>query len=239
MSSSYFYYTEDRKANKIPAKFFPSCSWCIDPSTDGNDLLHVGYRRYEDAYNDEFYYFITRMIPRLGQNTKKKFMEFKTKLLLSDIFTVSDEAFALTILYNEQHVWEMQYKRKKNKNHANDSCGSPTMSTAKTRAPKGKKRFCDYKSGDRKGWSEEGMFFFNMLCRDIKKRREESMELERQMRERFLQESLKQEGQGVSGVRGATSEFVRNRELVPNHWDMVKDNDEIKVLYEPMKFEPV
>ena len=32
--------------------------------------------------------------------------------MLSDIFTIADEAFALVLIYNEHHVWVNQQRRK-------------------------------------------------------------------------------------------------------------------------------
>ena len=42
-----------------------------------------------------------------------KFEKKKTEDLLSDIFTVSDEAFAIIIIINELHAWK-EYLKEKN-----------------------------------------------------------------------------------------------------------------------------
>ena len=64
---------------------------------------------------------------------------------MSDIFTVSDEAFALLILLNEYHCWDENNKEEK--------------------------RFVSAKSGNQQGWTTAGINAYNTLCKNIKARR--------------------------------------------------------------------
>ena len=59
----------------------------------------------EDGALGEFEYFCDRILSRLRPRDTK-YKERKTKERLSAIFTPSDEAFALMILYNEIDRWE-------------------------------------------------------------------------------------------------------------------------------------
>lgn len=89
----------------------------------------------------------------------------KAKAKVSDIFTPSDEAFGLLVLYNGLNVWNKQYIMMKEENKRG----------AKLRIDK---RFCGHKLG--KGWSREGLLTYNLLKNNIEERRKKmgSMEIE-------------------------------------------------------------
>ena len=67
--------------------------------------MHPHYRCFEDEGLKEFEYFCDRILSRLRPRDTK-YRERKTKEPLSAIFTPSDEAFAMMIIYNEKNRWE-------------------------------------------------------------------------------------------------------------------------------------
>eukprot|EP00536_Pseudo-nitzschia_multiseries_P017799 jgi/Psemu1/52583/gm1.52583_g len=69
-------------------------------NTDSMEILAKEYREYGNAANEEFYYFVTRILSAINPG-KTNFRLRKTKDLISTIFTVTDEAFALMIIDND------------------------------------------------------------------------------------------------------------------------------------------
>ena len=67
--------------------------------------LHPNYHSFEEDGSEEFEYFCDRILSRLRPRDTK-YKERTTKEPLSAIFTPSDEAFALMIIYNEIDRWE-------------------------------------------------------------------------------------------------------------------------------------
>ena len=173
--------------NRVPRTF---------PGTMGlrcgeEELLHPQYRRYDSAESEEFLYFLTRVLSAVNAKAKSEFENKKSILLISDIYTTSDEAFALLVLYNEAHVWKQQYDFE-----ARRSNDTTTNGNTKRKAPRYAKRFCDARSGNKQGWSEEGQNVFNALCREVDRRRAEpaSKDLEEKIRAKFVLESNKRHG---------------------------------------------
>lgn len=118
------------------------------------------------------------------------------------MFTVTDEAFGLMILYNEYHVWSMQQKAKD---------GKVDELTAK----KTKKRFVDAKSGKRDGWDDGGRNLFNKLCREIdalRKAPTTGKVFEDLMRDRFRAESSENNDNkgSVSGIRTQQDDVIED-----------------------------
>ena len=149
------------------------------------------------------------MLPSLGKEHKDRFEKRKLHATISNIFSPSDEAFGLMMILNELHVWDMQYhfELDQMKKH-----GGTFLSKGKNkkRLPRGTKTFVDYRSGLQKGWSEEGLFVFNMIYKEVKKRREESKELEEMMRQRFIKES---NGNQQQKHRNGRSKQYKNVEI--------------------------
>ena len=73
---------------------------------------------------------------------------------MSDIYTVSDEAFGLVILLNELHCWEEKANEKE------------TGVIGKTQ-----KTFVNGKSGNKQGWNIKGINIYNRICKNLHKRR--------------------------------------------------------------------
>ena len=109
--------------------------------------LNPGYRT--SGEDDNFFYFVTRILPTTS--TVKRGVH-----LMSDMYTVLDEAFALVMLYNEYDRWKEQLEIEQN----------PTLEFA--HKEKKKKRFCDPKSGRSEGWTNEGRKLLNSICRELK-----------------------------------------------------------------------
>ena len=170
--------TVDYEKSVVPVSFPGTIGPIPDPTGEEDAIINPGYRQYDNATNEEFYYFITRILPAINPG-KSNFRQRKEKDLISDIFTVADEAFGMILLHNEYHVWEDQQERKGQDN-------------INTNAEKKRKRYCDAKSGSRDGWMKEGQELFHDLCKSIdelRKQPETGVQLEEMIRKRFMEES--------------------------------------------------
>lgn len=161
-------YLEDMKNDKVPSTFPGSLVMTYHGDENGN-RLHPDYRRYDDNFNEEFVYFMTRIMPVFSDGLKK-FNARSGKDLLSEIYSVSDEAFGLVVLFNELHCWEEAWK---NRN-----------ATGETEVKKkSEKEFESYNSD----WPTHGKQFYNCICYEVQARRKESQssELEEALRFEF------------------------------------------------------
>ena len=157
---------------------------------NGKITLDPKYRKYNEGKNEEFDYF-TRQILAVSNPNVNKYKERKYKDLISDIYTVADEAFGLLIIYNECHVWRKQDKQIK-------------RGESVTRE---RKRFCDGKSGNRQGWTAEGIKLFNSLCKQVSIRRNETKNEELMIRNRFVEEKKKTEnGITINNTNGSITD---------------------------------
>ena len=149
---------DDRKNNKVPESFPGTIMVSLKPDSE-KWHVHEEYRTSEEP-TDEFRYFVERIMPAIAPG-RNKFKERKGKKLLSEIYTVTDEAFGLLMLLNELHCWEESAKKQESDRY-------------------GKKRFCDGRSGNKKGWSNRGIKIYNRLCKNVHRRRqqEESKNME-------------------------------------------------------------
>ena len=93
--------TDDRRDKTIPDSFPGAVVINIKKDENGN-YLSPHYRRQQ---SEEFKYFYNRILsainPQITMWDKVKGLE-----PLSEIFSVTDEAFALVMLFNELHCWE-------------------------------------------------------------------------------------------------------------------------------------
>ena len=129
-------------------------------------VLHKDYRR---EYSEVFRWFVKRIVGAIGPKDR----EFKKKVYrnkLSEFCSVSDEAFALVLLFNEYSSW--------------------TTPTDRVNKQRKRKRFTDSASGRKEGWSIEGRTLFCNICVEIRKRREEavSKDVENELRQAFVEE---------------------------------------------------
>eukprot|EP00536_Pseudo-nitzschia_multiseries_P003287 jgi/Psemu1/7368/gm1.7368_g len=104
--------------------------------------LHKDYQRKNSL---ELQYFMERI---LGAVSPKQ-TDFKRKSLrttISNIFTPSDEAFALLFLYKDDNLW-----------------------LNITKGTRSRKKFTDSKSGNKEGWSDKGQDLYQYILSEIEK----------------------------------------------------------------------
>lgn len=124
-----------------------------------------------DEATPEFRYFVERILPAISPS-RNRFKDRKGKTKLSEIFTISDEAFGLVMLLNEFHCWEEAAEKLPGERYA-------------------KKKFCDARSGNKIGWSEKGTKVYNRICKNLRSRRnkDESVRLENNMYKEYSREN--------------------------------------------------
>ena len=179
---------------------FPGKVEIVSQGSKEQPGVHPQYRRYDNeniGENEDFYYFVTRILSSICP-IQRDYSNRKVKFLISDIFTVTDEAFALMMLHNEYHVWVNQVEQERNGGDGNNS-------TAERKRKK--KKYCDRYSGNKNGWSIEGLAVFNTLCREIavlRKDPKRGKECEEKLRERLWRENCKNDmdSAGPSGGLG-------------------------------------
>eukprot|EP00957_Ditylum_brightwellii_P196071 14938758-Ditylum_brightwellii.AAC.1 len=67
--------------------------------------MSAEYRKYGNANNEDFYDLVTRILSAINpanSNVRQK----KKKGLISGIFSLTDEAFGLMVIYNKYDVWK-------------------------------------------------------------------------------------------------------------------------------------
>jgi hypothetical protein len=113
--------------------------------------LHDNYRR---GTTEEFLYFAKRILPCVNA----RHTNFRTKSqikTLSEVFTASDEAYALALLINEFENYQFKL--------LNDKDG----------ATRPRKPFTSSASGCKKGWNHHGLKTFTLILKEVKQRRKE------------------------------------------------------------------
>ena len=98
------------KKGDVPDSF--SGTVAIVDDKVNNTLLHPGYRRYDKADDENFNYFVTRLLPTVTATKTGGYKSQKNHRLVSEIFTVTDKAFVLFVLYNESFNW-LEQRRKR------------------------------------------------------------------------------------------------------------------------------
>ena len=155
---------------KFPTDFPGSLE--INPNKENIPILHQQYRKV-DANNNvlqDFIWFVSVFLSRI-QPLRTKFGEKCTKKLVSDIYTVSDEAYGLLVLYNYKEVWDKQQELK------NEG--------AKGKDLRCKSKYIDSESGSKAAWGRSGINTYNELCKYVEKRRSESQRFEKKVLEYF------------------------------------------------------
>ena len=147
------------KKNKVPESFPGSLMITLE---DGPmKYLHPDYRSYEnDEWEAEFEYFMSRIMSAIAPS-RNQYNKNCGRLQLSTIYTISDKAFGLLILYNKLHCWDEALEFESNSKEKR-----PIKTTSR-------KRFCDSTTGRKQGWSEDGRNLYAHLCWAIKNRREQ------------------------------------------------------------------
>ena len=180
---------------------FPNNSIMVDIGEDKNGIpklkLPDKYRVGEtQADFDNLKYFFSRMV--VGCNaTTHEFRHGKAKKRVSKIFSVSDEAYALLVIYNEVHRWKVDAEKDANKrvvgtiqNRTPEQQGQ-SGEKRKRESPRERKRFTDSGSGDKEGWSLEGRKLYQELCKRIEELRQipcTGEMIEERMRKTFAME---------------------------------------------------
>ena len=177
--------TADTLKGLVPAGFPGTLGLVEDPNNEGKVVINPMYRNYSTANNSEYFYFVTRLLPSINPK-KVNFGKECSYKPISEMFSVSDEAFALLLLYNEHHVWI------DNMRNGEQSVDSEDEGTSDTRKKKKRKRFCDPSSGRKQGWEWKGKKLYNTLCKQVRQLREcksTGESLDKMMMERFQLES--------------------------------------------------
>lgn len=144
----------------MPDKFWEKI--CIKVNGDGKNIddyrLPEGYRQIP---TDEFKFFVEKILAAVNPK-QNNFRRNKTRKTLSNIFSVSDETFALLMLLNEEKVWQ----KKRN----NDG------------KPEGK-RFTGSRDGEKYGWSLMGRQLYTSIHSQLKelRKRKVSQDVETKM----------------------------------------------------------
>mgnify|MGYP004529573319 FL=1 len=177
--------TADTLKGLVPAGFPGTLGLVEDPNKEGKVVINPMYRNYSTANNSEYFYFVSRLLPSINPK-KVNFGKECSYKPISEMFSVSDEAFALLLLYNEHHVWI------DNMRNGEQSVDSEDEGTSDTRKKKKRKRFCDPSSGRKQGWEWKGKKLYNTLCKQVRQLREcksTGESLDKMMMERFQLES--------------------------------------------------
>ena len=82
------------------------------------------------------------------------------------MFSIEDEAFGLILVHNEVERWIDQLEEDSATNGTTCNGEKDDLGSIKTN-----KKFCDPKSGNRDGWTKEGIELFNYLCGAVQKLR--------------------------------------------------------------------
>ena len=111
-----FLVIDDIKKNRVSIEFPGTLQLIMDPSGNKSRPCWIQWTRNIPIQTTTTnYYFLIRIL--LEINPRNCTIEQnKSKRLVSELFSVSDEAFGLMILYNEYHVWELVEKSQREKN---------------------------------------------------------------------------------------------------------------------------
>ena len=89
--------TEDNANDNVPDTFPGTIGLVTD--NNGAIVLNPEYR----SNNTEFHYYINRIMAAINP-TCSKFSQRKCRDLISEIYSITDEAFGLLVIYNEHQV---------------------------------------------------------------------------------------------------------------------------------------
>lgn len=102
-------------------------------------------------------FFVDNILSKINPKVSN-FASLRTSAVLSDIFTVTDEAFALVMVLNQLDNWKELSKPKGNR------CSK-----------KMKKLFTAPTSGGRQSWTAEGRDIYHAICREVEKLRADTI----------------------------------------------------------------
>ena len=160
--------TEDMKIQaKVPDDFPNENILVHEHEENGRRLLKIpdGYRRLDE--NKNLNYLFSRMVTAIHPSGHS-FHREKGMKRISEIFSSSDEAFALLVIYNEIDRWK--YVAKKDREKMVKEVENQEQEQQKKRKRDSNvpaKKFNNASSGEKDGWSEEGRMLYQDLFRDI------------------------------------------------------------------------
>ena len=167
---------QKEKGNIVP-ETFPGVLR-ISPNHENKPMLNARYAKFGSKGVPEFEYFIKNLLSRV-QPKRTRFRMLQGHHPISQLFTASDEAFALIILDNELHVWDQQIEKKKGTGGKKSDL---RMKKKYMREGNGK--------GSRCGWSKAGMKIYKKLTDEIQAQR---MNEWRDKEEKLYQEKFAKE----------------------------------------------
>lgn len=154
--------------DRVPDSF-PGTILLQDNGEEAGDNRYTLHPDYRKKTSDEFKYFVRAILTAVnGKNCD--FKRLNKRRSINDIFTVSDEAFALLMLRNEYHCWKNAYENGKNQNNNGKST-------------RGRKLFTSSKIGSKEGMTPEGRFLYQRLVSEVEELRKsrESQNVEKEM----------------------------------------------------------
>ena len=126
----------DMRHGRVPDEF-PGCV-LVDEKPDSNrNHLKKEHRRFDGSIAPEFRYFMSRIMPAIAPY-RSNYNKFKGIKKLSEMFTVSDEAFGLLMLLNKFDNWKAKAEEETN--------GKKAKHTSK--------KFADGQSSNKEGWNQ-------------------------------------------------------------------------------------
>eukprot|EP00980_Cylindrotheca_fusiformis_P005094 scaffold1082_cov79-Cylindrotheca_fusiformis.AAC.2 len=193
------------------------------PDDFAHTLLNE-YRGCSEKAQDAFIYFASRILPAINP----KVTMYKSKqdtFLLSDCFTITDEALGVMLIDNYWERWERQFD---NPDKKHEWKTSPYFRAKYTSATKGQRD---------DSWGKTGMEEFYKWCNKIKKLRMETAtgaELEDDIMHYFSSNAAsgnnnknatddnQAEQQDADGGTGGSDSYVRlENEFVEDGWDSI------------------
>ena len=184
------------------------------------------YRKYGlgDTEGDQqaaFVWFVENILAKVSP-TRTKFITNRTDLLVSEIFSAEDEAWALLILSNEYRVWLWDENNPSSRIEADTETLQSKNNGKKPRGrhgkPKGapRKKYTSGRSGIKNrechGWREEGVELYHALVKEVKKRRS-------------TQESILWEKQYMNKMKLARAANNGSRSSISNQHSTGSDNE--------------
>lgn len=160
-------YTKKKGYFPIPEQFPGMVLLLRDDDAVGGYALSPTYRK---ELTPEFEYFVERMMTSI--HAKRISFRSNRHKKLSEIFTESDEAFALCLLRNEFEGWKQktaQIDAAEEQDTDIDDGQEDSASTAQ-QGPRRlyiQKPFSDRQSGVRTGWNEQGLRLYNSMIEQI------------------------------------------------------------------------
>jgi len=140
--------------------------------------FHDNYRDFGENGNEEFEYFVKRLLPKLDpRRTKYRNQKEYSQKPYDTAFTISDEAFALLVLDNELEVWNKQFEMKR------------TNKNATIRGRGFERKYIKLFKKGTSGWTKKGQAIYATLKRQLKEIRKQKKESTDKYWRKFCEEA--------------------------------------------------